>query len=115
MEITAEMRSQINHRIVEIEEKIAEKISDEYVEEIVETLKTIGGDEQNLNGSGRNKVWELLKKNFPKSKVAVPVGKRDDHGMIVTNHEKLKSLYLNTYKHRLRDRPIKEDFKNIKP
>ena len=113
-EIDEEVRTQINHRIVEIEEKIAEKISEEYLEEIVETLKTIGGDEQNLNGSGRNKVWELLKNNFPKSKVAVPVGKRDSSGMIVTNHEKLKSLYLNTYKQRLRNRPIKEDFKNIK-
>ena len=34
--------------------------------------------------------------------------------MIVTNHEKLKKLYLNTYKHRLRNRPMREDFQNIK-
>ena len=113
-EITNEMKKQIEQRIVQIEEEVADKIANDYVGEIIETLRKIGGDEKNLNGSGRNKVWELLKNKFPKSKAAVPVGKRDTSGMIVTNHEKLKSLYLNTYKHRLRNRPIKEDFQSIK-
>ena len=84
------------------------------MDEIVDTLRKIGGDNQYLNGSGRNKIWELLKKNFPKFNSTVPVGKKDKSGKIVTNHENLKKLYLNTYKHRLRSRPIKEDFKKIK-
>ena len=112
--ISEETRNQIKLRISHIEEGIADKISEEYLDEIVDTLRKIGGDNQYLNGSGRNKIWELLKKNFPKFKSAVPVGKKDKSGKIVTNHENLKKLYLNTYKHRLRSRPIKEDFKNIK-
>ena len=114
IEISEDIKTQIRNRIVQIEEEIADKISEDYVVEIVETLKKFGGDDTNLKGSGRNKIWEILKQNFPKSKAAVPVGKRDKHGMIVTNHEKLKKLYLNTYKHRLRNRPMREDFQNIK-
>ena len=42
------------------------------------------------------------------------MGKKDKTGMIIANHEKLKKLYLNTYKYRLRNRPVKEDFMKIK-
>ena len=114
IDISNETRNQIKIRISQIEEGIADNISEEHLEDIVITLKKLGGDNQNLNGSGRNKIWELLKNNFPKCKASVPVGKKNKSGIMVTNHENLKKLYLNTYKHRLRSRPIKEDFKNIK-
>ena len=42
------------------------------------------------------------------------MGKRDRSGNIVTNHNGLKNLYINTYVHRLRNRPIKDDFEEIK-
>ena len=32
----------------------------------------------------------------------------------MTNHNGLKHLYLETYVHRLRSRPIKEEFENMK-
>ena len=74
----------------------------------------MGGDKQNLNGGGRRAIWNILKRKYPKNDIAVPVGKKDRAGNIVTNHEGLKHLYLNTYVHRLRDRPIKEEFKILK-
>lgn len=112
--ISEEMRIKIKERIYLIEEEISSKISEKYVEEIVETLKELGGDEKNLNGSGRKKLWEILKKNYPKCKTQVPVGKKDKFGNIVTNHEGLKELYLQTYMHRLRNRPMKQDFQKMK-
>ena len=42
----------------------------------METLQTFGGDEQNLNGSGRKALWEVLKRKYPKCSPSVPVGKR---------------------------------------
>ena len=113
-EVSDDMKNQIKLRISQIEEDIADKLSEEYVQEIIDTLKEIGGDQKDITGSGRNKIWKLLKKNFPKNKIDVPVGKKDKSGRIVTSHDKLKKLYLNTYKYRLRNRPIKEDFKKIK-
>ena len=43
----------------------------------------------------------------------MPVGKKDHKGNIVTNHEGLKHLYLQTYINRLRNRPIKTDFEEL--
>ena len=59
-------------------------------------------------------MWKLLKKKFPKMLTAIPVGKKDRKGNIITNHEGLKHLYLQTYVNRLRNRPIKPDFEDIK-
>ena len=59
-------------------------------------------------------MWKLLKKMFPKISPAVPVGKRDKSGNIITNHNSLKHLYLATYISRLRERPILEGFEEIK-
>ena len=42
------------------------------------------------------------------------MGKKDKAGNIVTNHEGLKDLYLKTYLHRLRNRPIKKEFEATK-
>ena len=51
---------------------------------------------------------------YPQIFPLVPVGKKDRSGNMITNHERLKKLYLQTYIHRLRNRPIKEKFQEIK-
>ena len=48
------------------------------------------------------------------TKKEVPVGKKDSGGNLITNHAGLKKLYLDTYLNRLRNRPIKTDFEQIK-
>ena len=67
-----------------------------------------------MNGTGRKNLWKYLKRKYPKSVPAVPVGKKDKFGNVITNHEGLKQLYLNTYVHRLRNRPMKEEYQDIK-
>ena len=42
------------------------------------------------------------------------MGKKDRGGNLITNHEGLKDLYLKTYVHRLRNRPIKEQLQEMK-
>ena len=112
--ISAEMKLKIENRIWQIEEEIGDDISKKYHKEIVDTLKKLGGDSQNLNGAGRKNLWKFLKRKFPKCSSAVPVAKKDKSGNLVTNHEGLKSLYLKTYVHRLRNRPIREDYQVMK-
>ena len=82
--------------------------------EIVDTLDGLGGDNKKLNGSGRKNLWKMLKRKFPKCVSQVPVGKKDNHGNLITNHEGLKQLYLKTYVHRLRNRPIRQEYTEIK-
>ena len=89
-------------------------MAEKNVKEVVETIKSLGGDEHSLSGAGRKQMWKLLKRKFPKNIPVVPVGKKDGTGNIITNHEGLKNLYLKTYIHRLRNRPIKSDFEELK-
>ena len=110
--ITEDMRMKIEERISQIEQEIGNEISERYHKEIIETLKEFGGDDHNLNGSERKKLWEMLKRKFPKCSPSVPVGKKDQAGNLISNHDGLKDLYLQTYIHRLRNRPIKPDFQN---
>ena len=113
-EISEEMRIKIEERIVQIEEEIGTEVSEKYVKEIYDALLKLGGDGQHLKGSGRKKMWEILKRKYPKILPAVPVGKKDKAGNMITNHEGLKDLYLKTYKHRLRNRPMKDELQEIK-
>ena len=76
-------------------------------------IKQLGGG-SNLNGSGRKTIWILLKKKFPKTSSMPPVGKKDRQGKLITHHWELKQLYLKTYTQRLRNRPIKEESKDLK-
>ena len=59
-------------------------------------------------------VWTLKKKIFPKHKPTLPVAKQNVNGKLITSGNELKSLYLETFQFRLRDRPIKSEYKNIK-
>ena len=62
-------------------------------------------------------MWKTLKKHYPKVSSSIPVGKNDHKGNIITDHEGLKKLYLQTYVNRLRNRPMKpvlEEMKKLK-
>ena len=71
--ITEEMRRKIEERISQIQEDISDQISQKYVDEIFTAPKQLGGDNQNLSGSGRKTFWELLKNKYPKCAKSVPV------------------------------------------
>ena len=88
-------------------------MKEEYQREIIESLRDLSDDENGANGVRRRKLWKLLKKYYPKVSTAVPVGKKDGKGNIITNHEGLKHLYLQTYVNRLRNRPMHSDFEEI--
>ena len=114
VEIDEEMRFKIQDRIKQIEEEVEREVSEEYLKEIMETLRELGGEENSISGEGRKKLWKLLKRNYPKIVPAIPVGKKDRKGNIITNHKGLKDLYLQTYINRLRNRPIMPGFEDIK-
>ena len=111
--IDDDMKEKIEKKIKVIEDEIGEDIANENCKVIMDTLKKLG-DGSSLNGAGRKQLWGLLKKRFPKSSQAVPVGKKDGKGNLVTNHRDLKKLYLKTYTQRLRNRPMKKGLEELK-
>ena len=111
--IEDDVNKRIKERINQIENEIGEDIAEENRRAVLDTIKTLG-DQSNLNGSGRKKLWNLLKNKYPKISNAVPVGKKNEKGKLVTNHEELKKLYLKTYTQRMRNRPIKNQLNDLK-
>ena len=61
-----------------------------------------------------NGVWNIKKKVFPKINQVKPTCKKNRNGQIITNPEALKGLYVETYKLRLRHRPMREDLEELK-
>ena len=110
-----DIRNRIKNRIIEIEDGIENKIGHGNIKEMVQILRELGGNETGLGPNGRNKMWKILKEKFPtRASQDVPIGKKDKSGNVITNHEGLKHLYLQTFTHRLRNRPIKHEFLDLK-
>ena len=110
MTVWEDMKIEIVNRIKEIKDEILA----DFHRKVFDTIKTLGGDQTNLNGSRSTELWKILKRRVPKNAPIVPVGKKDKSGNLITNFEGLKSLYLKTYIDRMRERPIKDEYKDIK-
>ena len=106
--LNQDRRKQIEDRIEHIEAEIGDEITEKFKGEIDNTVKKMGSVGHELNGNGRNMLWKILKKNFPKNLQSVPVAKKDNRRNLITNHVSLKKLYQKTYKSRLRNRPMAE-------
>ena len=112
--IDEDTRNKIKNRIIEVENKIEIEMGDENLSEIVKTLRYLGGNERQLGPNGRKQLWKILKEKYPtKITPAVPIGKKDRRGNVITNYEGLKQLYLETYTHRLRNRPINPELHDL--
>ena len=94
-----------------IEQKIGGEVSERNKQLVSENLAAFGAQNGGTNIAG---AWALKKKIRPKNKAAVPVGKKDVKGNIVTDQHGLKSLYLDTFVWRLRERPIRPDLVEVK-
>ena len=104
-------REDLLSQIENVDQIIAKECSEENFQKIKDNFQCLSGDNDQLNCNG---MWSLMKKVFPKNTLPLPVGKKNRRGQIITNPEKLKDLYLETYVHRLRPRPIKKEYSQLK-
>ena len=71
-------------------------------QKVFDNFGDITGTKGNVSNNG---IWKV------KNITAVPTAKKDVNGMLVSNPDLLKKLHLDTYHHRLRNRPIRPDLK----
>ena len=57
-------------------------------------------------------MWKVKSKLFP-NKFQAPMAKKDPSGNLITAVEPLKKLYIRTYQHRLRQRPMREELQDL--
>ena len=96
--------------LINLEALISEECEDENRKKVMDNFKDMNGLDGNLKHQG---VWKAKKKYFPKIKPTLPVGKKNLKGQIITNPEELKDLYLETFKYRLRKRPVKPGYEDL--
>ena len=104
-------REKVNEDINEVESKISNLISEENTKKVKEHLTTMCSDDGQFNQIG---FWKIKNKLFPKNGAALPVSKINSEGRIIAHPVELKELYMRTYVHRLRHRPIKPGLEFIK-
>ena len=93
--------------IEETEKKLNLLIAKKNRDKVVKNFKVLG------SGSFNSGVWEIKKKIFPKHKAALPVAVKDVNGRLLTSKSDIKNVYIDTFTFRLRDRPMKQDYRDI--
>ena len=101
----------IEKEIESVEDKLAMLTADENKNKVFENFSKLNNTDGSCNLNG---MWKVKKKLFPKHVTSVPVAKKDLEGKIVSSHDDLKKLYSEAFKHRLRHRPIKDDYQELK-
>ena len=104
------MRESLEKELKEIEEELANSVSKSNFEKIKETLSQLESKNGSFSSAG---LWKAKQKIVPKYVKPLPVAKIDSHGRLVSDPEELKQLYINTYIHRLRQRPIRPGYQEL--
>ena len=104
-----DLNQEISKDILEVETQLAALVADKSRQKVIKIFGTLTND-GSLNMIG---MWDLQRKIFPKNPPNLPTAKIDVEGKIVTSHRDLQKLYLDTFVHRLRHRPIKEDYAEV--
>ena len=103
------MKTILSQKIEDLEEEIGTDICDKNAAKVREYISETNAPEGKLSQTG---FWKLKSKLFPRPSDP-PMAKRDEYGNLVTAPSELKKLYAATYKHRLRHRKMKAEYKDI--
>ena len=101
---------EIIDELLEIEAEISDQVAVKNRKKVVDNFGSLARNEGALNVNG---MWALQKKIFPKNPPSLPTAKIDVEGRILTSHKDLLNLYSDTFIHRLRSRPMNEEFMDL--
>ena len=104
-----QVRNKIEQNIDIIENEISLICSEKNSKIVKEHLAELSNNEDQVC---RLNMWRLKQKLCPRN-VDPPMAKKDVNGELVSEPGKLKQLYANTYKHRLRHRVIQPEYEQL--
>ena len=104
------VKESLEKEVKEIEEELAKTVSKSNFEKVNENLSYLKSNKGFFNSTG---LWKVKQNVIPKHARPLPVAKINNDGRLISDPEELKNLYINTYTHRLRKRPIRPEFKEL--
>ena len=99
-------KEEVEEELNAVDEEIGELVAEENKDKVVENFKEFASADGLLNIHG---MWKVKRKICPKNRESLPLAKKDFDGKLITSQNKLKSIYLETFIHRLRSRPMKDE------
>ena len=95
----------------EIDLKLIKIVAEENRKQVYENFEKLSNTDGTTNNHG---IWALKRKLFPKNTEPLPIAKRNFNGRLISTKNELICLYMDTYRHRLRKRPIKKEYRYLK-
>ena len=94
----------------DLEVEIGNEIANDNRNKVMNTFQALSDTDVTTNVNG---MWGLKRKIFPKNVEQLPTAKKNVENRIISSQNELKKLYLDTFKHRLRHRPMNNDLKYL--
>ena len=104
-----EQKRKFQDKLKEEEEKVTKIMADKNAQLVKEHLLELDTIDGNFN---QMKIWKLKNKLLPRPNDP-PMAKKDKGGNLITAPLSLKKLYLETYRERLSERPMKAEYQDI--
>ena len=101
----------IQKRIEEIDREIADIEALENRNKILKNFKSYSDNPESVN---LQNMWKQHKKIWPKCSNNLPTAKKNHQGKLISNPGAIKKLLAREYKDRLRRRPVRADFKDMR-
>ena len=107
---TREQQKALHDEIEKIDMCIGEEIAEENRKNVENNFALLSRTDGSVNVNG---MWKMKNRMFPRHPVGMPTVKKNAEGKLVTSQEELLTLYKETFIHRLRHRPIREEYSDI--
>ena len=109
--MTNDVNPEVKEEIRKVNENICEIESRENREKIMKHFNSFNDDPEKIN---LQQMWKLNKKLWPKCGTVLPSAKKNHRGKLVSNPVAIKTLLTREYKDRLRKRPVRSDFSDMR-
>ena len=103
------VRTFLEEKIEQISNAVSKLSADKNAKIIKDQLGAFNNFDGTFSGVG---MWKIKSKLFPQN-IDPPMAKKDNAGNLITSIKPLKMLYLETYVHRLRHRPMREELHDL--
>ena len=97
-------REKLKEELNQLENQVSELVARDNRNKVIDNFQSISDRDGKLTN---NNMWKLKRKVFPKNKETLPFAKKDCDSKLISSHRQLKELYLDTFVHSLRSRPMK--------